>query len=144
MPIEGCLRADEPRLDSAHHPVHRPEQRRAPRSVQGADGREGCLAEESPRADRRVVPGGSVRLVNFCYRARHQAPDGRLLRSAVGSGVLRPVPPSARHGAAGSAKRGSGRRSGRQHVQRVRDGRGVPQVHVDPQEGGACGARAFV
>ena len=29
-------------------------------------------------------------------------------------------------------------------MRQVRDGRGVPQVHVDKQEGGARGARAFV
>ena len=44
----------------------------------------------------------------------------------------------------GSVKRGSGWGSGREHVQQVRDGRGVPQVDVDPQEGGARGACAFV
>ena len=144
MPVEGCFRADEPRLDSVHDLVHRREQRRGPRSVQGADGREGGLAEESPRAVRRVVRGGSVRLVGLRYRVRYQAPDRRLLRSAAGSGVLRPVPPSARQGAAGSAKRGSGWGSGRKHVRQVRDRLGVPQVHVDPEEGGARGARAFV
>ena len=125
MPVEGCLRADEPRLDSVHDPVHP---------------REAGLAEESPRAARRVVLHSSVRLVRHRYRVRHQAPDGRLLRSAAGFGVLRPVPPSARHGAAGSAKRGGGWGSGREHVRQVRDGRGVPRVHVDPQEGGARGA----
>ena len=66
------------------------------------------------------------------------------LRSAAGSGVLRPVPPSARHGAAGSAKRCGGWGSGRYHMRQVRNGRGVPQVHVDPQEGGARRAHAFV
>ena len=115
-----------------------------PRPVQGADSREGGLAEKSPRAVRRVVLGGSVRLVRLCHRVRHQAPDGRLLRWAAGTGVLRPVPPSAMHGTAGSARRGGGRGSGRKHVREVRDGRGVPQVHVDPQEGGARGARAAV
>ena len=99
---------------------------------------------KNPRAARRVVLGGSVRLVRLCYRVRHQAPDGRLLRSAAGTGVLWPVPPSARHGAAGSAKRGGGRGSGREHLRQVRDGRRVPQVHGDPQEGGARGARAAV
>ena len=124
-------------------PVHRREKRRGPRSIQGADGLEGGLAEESPCAARRVVLGGSVRLVRLHYRVRYQAPDGRLLRSPAGSGELRPVSPSARHGA-GSAKRGGGWGSGRKHVRQVRDGRGVPQVHVDPQEGSARGARAFV
>ena len=90
------------------------------------------------------VLGGSVRLVRLHHHVRHQAPDSRLLRSAAGSGVPRPVPPSARHGAAGAAKRGSGRGSGREHVRRVGDGRGVPQVHVDPQEGGTRGARMAV
>ena len=144
MPLDGCLRAAEPRLDSVHDPVHRREQRRGPRSVPGADGQERGLAEKSPRAVRRVVPGGSVRLVRLRYRVRHQAPDGCLLRSAAVSGVLRPVPPSARHGTAGFAKRGGGRGLGREHVRQVRYGRGVPLVHVDPQEGGARGARAFV
>ena len=55
-----------------------------------------------------------------------------------------PSPLSARHGAARSAKRGGGWGSGREHVQQVHDGRGVPQVHVDPQEGCVRGARAFV
>ena len=113
-------------------------------SVQGADGREGGLAAESPGAARRVVLGGSVRLVRVHYRVRYQAPDGCLLRSTPGSGVLRPVLSSARHGAAGSAKRSGGWGSGCEHVRQVRNGRGVPQVHVDPQEGGASGARAFV
>ena len=144
MPVKGCLWADEPQLDSVHDPVHHQQQRRAYRSIQGADSREGGLAEESPRAARWVVLGGSVRLVHLCYRVSYQAPDGRLLRLAAGTGVLRPVRPSARHGAAGSAKRGGGWGSGRQHVRQVRDGRGVPQVHVDPQGGGARGAHAFV
>ena len=82
--------------------------------------------------------------MRLCHRVRYLAPDGGLVRSAAGPGVPRPVPPSARHGAAGSAKCGGGLGSGREHVRQVRDGRGVPQVHVDPQEGGACGARAFV
>ena len=81
-----------------------------------------------------------MRLVRLRHRVRYQAPDGRLLRSAAGSGV----PPSARHGAAGSAKHGGGWGLGREHVRQVRDVRGVPQVHVDPQEGGARGARALV
>ena len=81
MPVEGCLCADEPELNSVHDLVHRREQRRGPRSVQGADGWEGGLADESPRASRRVVLGNSVCLVRLCYRVRHQAPDGRLLRS---------------------------------------------------------------
>ena len=46
-------------------------QRRGPRSVQGADGREGGLAEESPRTARRVMPCGSVRLVRLHYRVRY-------------------------------------------------------------------------
>ena len=58
--------------------------------------------------------------------------------------LTRPVPPSTRHGAAGPAACGGGWGSGREHVRQVRDGRGVSQVHVDPQEGGARGARAFV
>ena len=120
------------------------EQRTGPRSVQGADDREGVLAEKSPRAARRVVLRSSVRLVRLRYRVCHQAPDGRLLRSAVGTGVLRPVPLLARHGTAGSAERGGGQWSGQEHVRQLRDGRGVPQLHLDPQEGGARGARAAV
>ena len=124
--------------------MHCREQRRAPCSVQGADGREGGLAEESPHTACRVMLGGSVRLVRLCYRVRYPAPDGRLLRSAAGSGVSRPVPPSARHRAAGSAKRGGGWGSEREQLQQVRDRRGVSQGHVDPQEGGARGARTFL
>ena len=88
--------------------------------------------------------GAALRLVRLRYRVCYQAPDSCLLRLAAGSGMPRPVPPSARHGAAGSAKRGSGWGSGPEHVRQVRDGCGVPQVHVDPQGGGARGARAFV
>ena len=95
---------DEPWPDSVHDSVHCREQRGGPNPVQGADGREGGLAEESPRTARRVLLGGSVRLVRLRHCVRYQAPDGLLLRSAVGSGVPRPVPPSARHGAAGSCK----------------------------------------
>ena len=53
-------------------------------------------------------------------------------------------PLSAWHGTAGSAKGGGGWASGREHLQQVRNGCGVPQVHVDPQKGSARGARAFV
>ena len=60
-----------PLLDSVHNPVHRRVQRRGPCSVQGADGREGGLAEESPRTARRVVPCGGVRLVRLRYRVRY-------------------------------------------------------------------------
>ena len=137
MPVKGRLRADKPRLDSVHHPVHPREQRRGSCFVQGADGREGSLAEENPRATRRVMSGGSVCLERPHHGVCHQAPYGRLLRAAACTGVLRPVRPAARHGAAGSAKRGGWWGSGRKHVQEVRNGRGVPQVHVDPQEGGA-------
>ena len=124
--------------------MHRREQRRGPCSVQGAGGREGGLAEESPRTARRVALGGSVRLVRLRHRVRYEAPNGCLLRPGAGSGVLRHVPPLAKHGAAGSVKHGGGLGSGRKHVRRVRDGRGVPQVHVDAQKGGTRGARAFV
>ena len=85
-----------------------------------------------------------MRLVRLRHRVRYQAPDGRFLPLAAGPGVSRPIPPSARHDTAGSAKCGSGWWSGREHVQQVCNGRGVPQVHVDPQEGSARGARAFV
>ena len=60
-----------PWLDSVHDPVHRQEQRRGPRSVQGAEVLEGGLAEESPRTARRAVLGGSVRLVRLRYRVRY-------------------------------------------------------------------------
>ena len=44
----------------------------------------------------------------------------------------------------GSARRGIRQGSGREHVRQVRDGPGVPQVQVDPQEGGTRGARVAV
>ena len=144
VPVEGRLRADEPRLDGVHDLVHRQEQRRGPCSLQGADGRAGGLVEESPRTARQVTPLGSVRLVRLCHRVRHQAHDGRQLRFAAGPGVSRPIPPSAWHGTAGSAKGGGGWGSGREHVRQVRNGCGVPLVHVDPQKGSARGAPAFV
>ena len=78
------------------------------------------------------------------FHVRHQAPYGRLLRFAAGPGVSRPIPPSAWHGTAGSAKGGGGWGSRREHVRQVRNGCGVPQVHVDPQKGSARRARAFV
>ena len=96
VPVEGHLWADEPRLDGVHDPTHRQEHRRGPRSVQGADGREGGLVEESSRTARQVTPCGSVRLVRVRHRVRHQAPDGRLLRFAGGPGVSLPIPLSAR------------------------------------------------
>ena len=73
-----------------------------------------------------------------------RAPDGRLLRFAAGPGVSRPTRPSAWHGAAGSAKGGGGWGLGREHVRQVRNGCGVPQVHVDPQKGSARGACSFL
>ena len=73
-----------------------------------------------------LTPCGSVRLVRLRHRVRHQAPDGRLLRFAAGPGVSRPIPPSAWHGTAGSAKGGGGWGSGREHVRQVRNGCGVP------------------
>ena len=45
---------------------------------------------------------------------------------------------------AGSAKGGGGWGSGREHVRQVRNGCGVPQVHVDPRKGSSRRARAFV
>ena len=60
-----------PWLGSVHDLVHRGEQRRGPCSVQGADIREGGLAEKSPRTARRVALGGSVCLVCICYRVRY-------------------------------------------------------------------------
>ena len=87
---------------------------------------------------------GSVHLMRLRHRVRHQAPDNCLLRFAAGPGVSRPIPPSARHGTAGSAKGGGGWGSGREHVRQVRNECGVPQVHVDPQKGSARGARASV
>ena len=71
-----------------------------------ADVREGGLAEEGPRAARRVVQGGGMRRVRPCHRAPYQVPDGCLLRLAAGSGTLLPVPPSVWHCAAYSAMRG--------------------------------------
>ena len=100
--------------------------------------------QESPRTARRVASCGSVRVMRLRHRVRYQAPDGRLLRLVAGPGVSRPFPPSARHGATGSAKCGGGWESGRKHVRQVRNGCWVPQVHVGPQEGGARGARALV
>ena len=144
VPVEGRLWADEPWPDGVHDPVHCREQRRGPRSVQGADGREGGLVEEGPRTALQVAPCGSVRSFCLRHRVRHQTPDGRLLRSAAGPGVPRPIPPSAWHGAAGSAKGGGGWGLGGEHVRQVRNGCGVPQVHVDPQKGSARGARLFV
>ena len=144
MPVEGGLWADEPQLDGLHDPVHRQECRRGPCSVQGADSREGGLVEQSPRTACRVTSRGSVRLMRPCHGVRYQAPDGRLLCLAAGPVVSRLIPPSARHAAAGSAKCGGGWRTGIERVRQVRNGRGVPQVHVDSQEGGARGARAFV
>ena len=126
VPVEGRLRADEPRLDGVHDPVHCRQQRRGPRSVQGADGREGGLVEESPRTARQVTPCGSVRFVCLRHRVRHQAPDSRFLRSAGGPGVSRPFPPSAWHGDAGSAKGGGGWGLGCEHLRQVRNGCGVP------------------
>ena len=87
---------------------------------------------------------GSVRLMCLRHRVRHKASDGRLLRFAAGPGVSRPIRPSAWHGNAGSAKGSGGWGSGREHVQQVRNGCGVPQVHMDPRKGSARGARAFV
>ena len=81
---------------------------------------------------------------NRRHCVRHQAPDGRLLRFAAGPGVPRPIPPSAWHGAAGSAKGGGGWGLGREHVRQVHNGCGVLQVHVDPQKGSARGARSFL
>ena len=94
-----------------------------------------------------ALPAGScwaAACASCAYVTASATRPGRSLRSAAGSGLLRPVPPSARHGAAGSAKRGRAWGSGREHVRQVRDGCGVLQVHVDPQEGGARGARACV
>ena len=80
--------------------------------------------------------------MRLCHRVCYQVPDGRLLRLAAGPGVSRPIPPSAWHGTAGSAK-GGGRLGSGHHVRQVRNGYGVPQVHV-PQKGSARGALAFV
>ena len=56
---------------SVHDPVHCREQRRGPRPVQGADGREGGLAEESPHPARRVAPCSSVPLMRLCHSVRY-------------------------------------------------------------------------
>ena len=100
--------------------------------------------EEGPRAARRAVQGGGMSRVRLRHRARYQAPEGRLLCPALGRGMLRPVHPLAAHCAAGSAMRGVRWRSGREHVPQVRDGRGVPPVPVDPQQGGTRRARLTV
>ena len=63
-----------PSPDGVHDPVHCREQHRGPRSVQGADGREGSLVDESPRTVLQVTPCGSVRFVCLRHRVRHQAP----------------------------------------------------------------------
>ena len=59
------------RLDSVHDLVHRREQRRCPCSVQGADGQEDGLPEESPGTACQIVLCGSVHLVRLCYRVRY-------------------------------------------------------------------------
>ena len=95
-----------------------------------------------------ALPVGSRR----AQRAPHAPPPRRPLpgpgRSppALGGGpwLSRPIPPLAWHGTAGSAKGGGRWGSGREHVRQVRNGSGVPQVHVDPQKGSARGACAFV
>ena len=77
--------------------------------------------------------------VRLCHRVRYQAPDSRVLRPAVGSGMLWPVLPTTGHCAADSAMRGVRWRSGREDVWAVCHRCGVPQVHVHPKEGGPCG-----
>ena len=123
--------------------MHRREQRGGTCLAQGADGWEGGLAEEGPRAARWVVQGGGV--------CRVPLP----LQPLPGSGRL-PLVPGGRlwHAAAcsflggalccGTAMRGVRWGSGREHMQQVRDGLGVPRVQVDPQEGGTRGARLAV
>ena len=93
VPVEGRFRADEPRPDGVHDPVHCREQRRGPRSVQGADGREGGLVEEDPGTALQIAPCGSVRFFCLRHRVRHQAPDGRLLRPCGADATAGPPPP---------------------------------------------------
>ena len=85
VPVEGRLWADEPQLDGVHDLVHCQEQRRGPRSVQGADGREGGLVEESPRTARQVTPCCSVRFVCLCTASatRPRTTASRALRRAL-------------------------------------------------------------
>ena len=75
MPSFGAY---EPRPDGVNDPVHCWEQRGGSRPFQVADGREGGLVEEGPRAARRVVQGGGMRRVRPHPCACYQAPDGRL------------------------------------------------------------------
>ena len=116
--------------------MYRREQPGGSRCVQGADVREGCLAEEGPRAVRRIVQGGGMRGARFHHRACYQAPGGHLLRP-----VRSPFRGALCCGLC-IARRQLG--SGHEHVRQVRDGRAVPQMHVDPQAGGTCGARLAV
>ena len=82
--------------------------------------------------------------VRLHHRACYQALNGRLLRRAADSGMHPSFLPSAVHCAAGSAMRGVRLWSGREHVRQVRNGRGVPQVHLDPQQGGTRWAHLAV
>ena len=90
-----------------------------------------CWAAACVACASVTVSATRLRTVASCARRR----------ALVCSG---PLPPSAGHGAVGSARREVGRGSGCEHVQEVRDKRGVPQVHVDPQEGGTRRARVAV
>ena len=92
-----------------------------------------------PVRSRRAAACASCAFATaYATRPRTVASCARVLR------VSRPIPPSAWHGTAGSEKGGGGWGSGREHVRQVRNGCGVPQVHLDPQKGSARGARAFV
>ena len=85
-----------------------------------------------------------MRRVRLCHCTRHEALHGRLLRTAAGPCMRWPGPPSAGHLDVGSTVRGAGWWLGREHVRQMCDGRGVPQVHVGPQEGGSRGASVAV
>ena len=81
-----------------------------------------CWAAACASCASPTVSATRLRTVASCTRRRALACSG-------------PFPLSARHGDAGSARRGVGRGSGRKYERQVRDGHGVPQVHVDPEAG---------
>ena len=58
-------------VEAFPHRCIRREQRRCPCSVQGADGQEDGLPEESPGTACQIVLCGSVHLVRLCYRVSY-------------------------------------------------------------------------
>ena len=123
--------------------MHRQEQRRGPRSVQGADGREAFSLRKalalSVRSRRAAACASCAAATASATRPRTAA------FCALRRALVCPGPSPRRRGMVLRALKGSGRwGSGREHVRQVRNGSGVPQVHVDPQKGSARGARAFV